>query len=180
MCENFLPKKIYRPPRCTRKRLIQGARPVLHPWNNFTFIEKHRKEPLRRSPRKNVKVADCSEQQYDVQQDLFETDGNIQLDDSPVDFEKTTKGLTDKASQTDDINNALKVELKRLKHSVKELRESYGKNMRSHFTDHVIFSNKLCNHYTGFPSVDVLNAVFEFFDPGFNSENVIITTKNQK
>ena len=135
VCEkHFLPEKIYRPPGGTRKRLIQGARPVLHPWNNFTFIEKHLKEPLRRSLRKKVKVADCSEQQYDVQQDLFETDDNIQLDDSPVDFEKTTKGFTDKASQTDDLNNTLEVELKRLKHSVKELRESYGKNMQSHFT----------------------------------------------
>ena len=172
--KHFLPEKIYRPPVGTRKRLIQGARPVLHPWNNFTFIEKHRKEPLRRSPRKKGKVADCSEQQYDVQQDLFETDDNIQLDDSPVDFEKTTKDLTDKASQTDDLNNTLEVELKRLKHSVKELRESYGKNMRSHFTDQVISSNELCNHYTGFPSVDVLNAVFEYLDPGINSENVIL------
>ena len=88
-------KKIYRLPWGTQKRLIQGARQVLHPWNNFTFIEKHQKEPLRRSTRKKVKVAGCSEQQYDVPQGLFETDDNIQLDDSPVDFEKTTKGLTD-------------------------------------------------------------------------------------
>ena len=171
---HFLPENIYGPPGGTRKRLIQGARPVLHPWNNFTFIEKHRKEPLRRSPRKKGKVADCSEQQYDVQQDLFEPDDNIHLDDSPVDFEKTTKDVIDKSSQTDDLDNTLKVELKRLKHLVKELRESYSKNMRSHFTDHVIFSNELCNHYTGFPSVDVLNAVFEYLDPGVNSENVIL------
>ena len=96
VCEkHFLPEKIYRPPGDTRKRLIQGGRSALHPQNNFTFIKKHRKELLRPSPRKNVRVADCSEQQYDVQQDLFETDDNIQLDDSPVDFEKTTKGLTD-------------------------------------------------------------------------------------
>ena len=96
VCEkHFLPEKIYRLPWGTQKRLIQGARQVLHPWNNFTFIEKHQKEPLRRSTRKKVKVAGCSEQQYDVPQGLFETDDNIQLDDSPVDFEKTTKGLTD-------------------------------------------------------------------------------------
>ena len=94
------------------------------------------------------------------------------FDDSPVDLEKTTKGLTYKPSQTDDLNNTLEVELKRLKHSVKKLRESYDKNMRSHFTDYVISSNGLCNHYTGFPSVDVLNAVFEYLDPGINSENV--------
>ena len=80
--------------------MIQRATPILHPWNNFTLIKKHRKEPLRRSPRKKVKIADCSEQQ-----DSFETDDNIQLDDSPVDFEQTTKGLTYKASQTDDHNN---------------------------------------------------------------------------
>ena len=69
---------------------------------------------MRRSPRKKVKVADCSEQQ-DVQQDLFETDYNIQLDDSLVDFEKTTKGLTDKASQTVDFHNTQEDELKRLR-----------------------------------------------------------------
>ena len=39
-----------------------------------------------------------------MQQDLFETDDNSQLDDSPVDFQKTTKGLTDKASQTNDLS----------------------------------------------------------------------------
>ena len=67
-----------------------------------------------------------------MQPGLCETDDNIELDDSPVDFEKTTKDLTDKASQTDDLNNTLEVKLKRLKHSVKELRESYGKN------DHIL------------------------------------------
>ena len=64
--------------------------------------------------------------------------------------------------------------IKELRNSVKELRESYDKNMRSHFTDHVISSNELCNHYTGFPSVDVLNAVFEHLDSGVNSENIIL------
>ena len=38
----------------------------------------------------------------------------------------------------------------------------------------IISSNELCNHYTGFPSVDVLNAVFEYLDPGINSEDVIL------
>ena len=72
------------------------------------------------------------------------------------------------------VNKTLEVELKRLKHLVKELRASYGKNMRLHFTDHVISSNELCNHYTGFSSVDVLNAVFEYLELGINSENVIL------
>ena len=40
--------------------------------------------------------------------------------------------------------------------------------------NHVISSNELCSHYTVFPSVDVLNAVFEYLDPGVNSENIIL------
>lgn len=86
---------------------------------------------MRRSPRKNAKVPDCSdsEQQDDVQEDLFYTDHNIHLDDSPANFEETTKGVTDKASQTGGFNktNTLEIELKRMKHSVNVLGESYDK-----------------------------------------------------
>ena len=46
--------------------------------------------------------------------------------------------------------------------------------MRSHFIDHVVFSIELCNHYTGFPSVDILNTVFEYLDPGVDSEKIIL------
>ena len=110
----------------------------------------------------------------DLEQDLFETDYNIEFDHSLVYSEKTTKGLTDKVSQTVGFNNTQENELKRLKRSVRELRESYDKYMRSYFTDNVISSNKQCNHYTGFSSVDVLNTVFEYLDHGINSENVIL------
>ena len=82
------------------EKIDSGSLTNLHPWNNFKLIEKHPKESLRRSPRKKVKEADCSEQQDHVQQDLFETDDNIKLDDSSVDFVKTTKGLTDNAYNT--------------------------------------------------------------------------------
>ena len=52
-------------------------------------------------------MADCSQQQDDKQQDLCETDDNIRLDDSPVDFEKKQPrwGITDKASLTDGFSN---------------------------------------------------------------------------
>ena len=89
-------------------------------------------------------------------------------------WRKKTKGLTDKASRTVDFNKTQEDELKRLKHSVQKSSENYGKNMWSHFTDHVISSNELCNHYTGVPSVDVLNAFFEYLDLGINSENVVL------
>ena len=88
--KHFLSVKIYRLPSGIRKSLIQEARSILHPWNNFISFEKHQKKPSKRSPRKKVKMADCSQQQDDKQQDLCETDDNIRLDDSPVDFEKKT------------------------------------------------------------------------------------------
>ena len=96
-----------------------------------------------------------------MQQGLCEIDGKIQLHDSRVDLTKKRKnnGLTDKGSQTDDFN---------------VIRESYNKNVRSHFTDHVISSNELCNHYTGFPSVVALNPDFEYLDHGINSKKVVL------
>ena len=50
LCEKHFEKKfIYRPPGGTISRLLEGATPVLHPWNNFG-----RDSPVatRRSPRK--------------------------------------------------------------------------------------------------------------------------------
>ena len=76
--------------------------------NNFISFEKHQKKPSKRSPRKKVKMAGCSQQQDDKQQDLCETDDNIRLGDSPVDFEKKKqprRGITDKASLTDGFSN---------------------------------------------------------------------------
>ena len=67
--KHFLPEKIYKPLRGTQKWLIQGARPILHPWNNFVSIEKHWKESMRPSPRRKAKVQDCSEQHDD---DVYE------------------------------------------------------------------------------------------------------------
>ena len=86
--KHFLSVKIYRLPSGIRKSLIQEARSILHPWNNFISFEKHQKKPSKQSPRKKVKMADCRQQQDDKQQDLCETDDNIQLDDSPVDLKK--------------------------------------------------------------------------------------------
>ena len=81
-CEKlFPPAKIYSPSGGTWKRSIQETRPFLHYWKNFTSFQKYWKEPLRRSPRKNAKVPDCSdsEQQDDVQEDLFYTDNKFTL-----------------------------------------------------------------------------------------------------
>ena len=38
----------------------------------------------------------------------------------------------------------------------------------------VIFSDKICNHYTGFPSVKILEAILNFLDPGKKGENMVL------
>ena len=35
-------------------------------------------------------------------------------------------------------------------------------------------SDKICNHYTGFPSVKILEAILNFLDPGKNGKNMIL------
>ena len=39
---------------------------------------------------------------------------------------------------------------------------------------YVLQNDKLCNHYTGFPINIILEAVFEYLDPGKNGENVVL------
>ena len=36
------------------------------------------------------------------------------------------------------------------------------------FCDYVLSSDKICNHYTGFPSVEILEVILNFLDPGKN------------
>lgn len=176
VCEkHFLPEYIYRPPGGTKKRLLDGAKPVLHSWNNFTIEEKQRKEPLlRRSPRKKRKLDTAPIQVEDESLKEQNSDSKpLDQHDYLIDFESTverTVDNSDKQRKTDDNSVQDAVEIKRLK----ELVKTYEKNMRSHFMDHVLSSDNMCNHYTGFPSVNVLNAVFYYLDAGPNSENVIL------
>ena len=67
--------------KIARPIFIQRVRPILHLWNIFILVKKHRKESLRQFPRKNAKVADFSKQEHNVQHSLFGIDENIHLDD---------------------------------------------------------------------------------------------------
>ena len=42
------------------------------------------------------------------------------------------------------------------------------------FCGYVLFSDKICNHYTGFPSVKILEAILNFLEPGKNGENMVL------
>ena len=39
---------------------------------------------------------------------------------------------------------------------------------------YVLQNDKLCNHYTGFPTNIILQAVFEYLDPGESGENGVL------
>ena len=57
--KHFPSESTYRPPGGTRRRLLKGARPTLHTWNNFgSEVEARRKAPaIRLSPRKRCRVS---------------------------------------------------------------------------------------------------------------------------
>ena len=42
------------------------------------------------------------------------------------------------------------------------------------FYQYILQNDKLCNHYTGFPTNTILQAVFEYLDPGESDESVVL------
>ena len=57
---------------------------------------------------------------------------------------------------------------------------------RKKLKNKIIFSNilstdKICKHYTGFPNIAMLEAVYNFMDPGEDGENIVLSnSKNAK
>ena len=45
---------------------------------------------------------------------------------------------------------------------------------KNNFCGYVLSSDKICNHYTDFPSVKILKAIFSFLDPSKNGKNMIL------
>ena len=41
--------------------------------------------------------------------------------------------------------------------------------------DYVLSFDKTCNHYTGFPSVKILEVILNVLDPGKNCENIVLS-----
>ena len=42
------------------------------------------------------------------------------------------------------------------------------------FYQYILQNDKICNHYTGFPTNTILQAVFQYLDPGESDENVVL------
>ena len=74
----------------------------------------------------------------------------------------------------------LKSEIEALKKSLKESQErekDLSKKIESTelpIMEEVLSSDIMCNHYTGFPSISRMQAIFNFLDAGVNGENVVL------
>ena len=68
----------------------------------------------------------------------------------------------------------LKEELFNLKTKLQEMKQGNEKLKNENFCDSVLSSCKISNQYTGFPSVKILEVIFNFLDPGKNGRNMVL------
>ena len=54
-----------------------------------------------------------------------------------------------------------------------QVRDFQAQNKAQDFVQHVLSTDKLCNHFTGL-SLDMLYAIFNFLEPGCNGENICL------
>ena len=83
LCEKHFRKEfIYKPPGGTQVRLLDGARPALCRWNNFTFDVKERKAPRNRQsetsfvPRKRLRLGLKENESQRTSDEDFENNGS--------------------------------------------------------------------------------------------------------
>ena len=92
-----------------------------------------------------------------------------------VNFEIERKATCDKAVQVDGVMNSnLLAEKMEPVAAVDSLKAEIKNNTTNKFVEHVLSSDKLCKHYTSFPSTNILNCVFDLIDPGVNGENIVL------
>ena len=94
-----------------------------------------------------------------------------------VDWFNTSTLPTTFAFVPDDLEKekeTLKEELFNLKIKLQDMEQENKKLKNDNFCDYVLSSDKICNHYTGFPSVKILEAILNFLDSGKNGENMVL------
>ena len=177
VCEKHFPKEfLYRPPGGTRTRLLEGAKPTLHHWNNFgmpvdsssTMCVQSSK---RKSPRKRVRLESPPKYDDDNVDDARNTiQDNLPFSECNTDFEVVEQ--TD-LSETIEV---LKLENERLKLQLDETKAALISVKTNSSVLPIITSikssDKLCNHYTGFPTLKRLMEVFDFLNPGLQGEKM--------
>ena len=184
--KHFHVADIYRAPGGTRHSLIKGSRPKLHSWNTFgEGLGKSRKPPsYRTSPRKKMRLdLDVISNQEDNICDFSVQTGQEKVSQSCN--ENTVDSLNPNTSavpttfafvpdDSEKEKERLKEELFNLKTKLQEMEQENEKLKNDNFCDYVLSSDKICNHYTGFPSVKILEAILNFLDPGKNGENMVL------
>ena len=94
----------------------------------------------------------------------------------PCDFQIDDSQLIDFDSVDKDQQEA---ELLRLRNEIELLKEKTEK--QNNFFKHILSTDKTCKHYTGFPNIAMLEAVYNFMDPGEDGENIVLSnSKNAK
>ena len=156
---------MHRAPGGKKTRLLEGARPILHSWNNFEPKAK-RKPPLARrtSPSKNI--------------DKENMDNNlaVRTEHVHVDLGDTRNEKNDETQLISDYEKEIN-SLKLLNEQLMLKNQELSKQLNLEeipVISYVKLNDKNCNHYTGFKSVKRLMAVFEFLDFGVNSERLIL------
>ena len=168
ICEKHFEKHlIYRAPGGTRTRLLEDAKPVLHPWNDFSLAINARKAPASRPPpRKKCCIAPTPEL------------------NEPTDF---VIQPTEIAMENQDTSiDSLEVKVKELTELLRIKEQQYQSlSLQIHNTDlsiisHIKSNDTVCNHYTGFRSLNMLMSVFTFLDTGADGEKVILYNNQEK
>ena len=184
LCEKHFEKKhIYRPPGGTKSRLLEGAKPVLHSWNNFSINFAERDPPkVRKSPRKRVLSGEDEEtdnRNIDDMLDVTASENNNTSYTESIDLQINCESLEDE-------NKMLKLEIEKLKAKLKASEEAYQNLLLKvnkaelEIMTHVKNNDNNCKHYTAFPSWSRLFNVFEFLDAGNNGENVTLYHNQDK
>ena len=142
--------------------------PTLHEWNDFCIESRARKAPAKRSPCKKVRYDSAAPISGEQQQDNFVSE-NLPA----IDFNFGHEDM-------EEINENLKREIDLLKSQLNESKEAYRllhfKTSSAELTimTSIQSADKVCNHYTGFPTLDRLTSVFNFLDAGSEGENIIL------
>ena len=174
--KHFLPSSINRPYGGTRHSLKKGSRPILHDWNNFgSNLRQARKQPAWRSI---INITPAKKRKIFIDENKENNYSKILTPDI-IDFEMSSSKMKESINnplETFDIENeTLKKELVKVRSELAPLKQNTKNtdcDKSKSFDQYVLQNDKLCNHYTGFPTNIILQAVFEYLDPGESGENV--------
>ena len=175
LCEkHFEAEFVYRPPGGTRIRLLQGALPSRHPWNDVTHKPKRKAPTFRSSPQKKCRI----------QPEQSEDESVSETEALPLCVNTAHDESIDKPNVNvmyEEIIKQLKAENSRLKTSVEEItRENCILKSEHQLVEQIKSSDETCNHYTGFKSYSRLLSVYKYLDFGDMGENLILYNNQER